>query len=1036
MGLAGGGSLLGSLPRWLIGSRRGGQRKPRKRRQRRGAQTQPSRNPFPTMLLRILATTGALAVARGDDGHGYADDKVTPSSSAQLAALQEQLQQALDQQATLSDQQAALTDAMQPLLNWANIIAPHDTGCDLDHYTSIISLCGAEASTAEADSVPDADMTAASRTDTGCDCMDTWYFDGGRYHGCQITNQPPKSHFHHSPWCVVGSGCTGAHPGPWGAWDYCKVSTNWTNNEWGVDEKNRNDYFSQKSFGGHAPVDPWLMEPQALFLSTHYHSVSDPMELYCSDDTCNLMLNKLVGGCKDTEDTVMQEVVGLVGSDRLKCDNVTRAPPPPPPGARTYEITVMLHASADMNTQAVMQVVMTLLSCEEKDIQDFKPTGVAGTYSFTLVTYSLHKATIQTDLSPIGDVDITTIYGYDMTDEGPADGDIEDKDGPDPAVLNPNTDYNSLLIMFAFSTIGTLAALSFCGVVGKVRKFARPDSEEYEMYGESMMKYQRYAQPLSPLGTPEDAHQQGTQQWMPQYAGHHGSEDGGWEQHGSEPVMSWDSPSRYLTESDDGSGTPEHEDGFDDADPFGLGGEKMVDAHDPGSMSHSWVGSGDGTSLGDDVAAVMDTAGGSHNYTTDSDHDQSDMDGYSSSNAGTPETMAVAHPVDSKEAQYTAAPVVMAEADRVAMLERQLADAQGQLRDSLRRQDEIVRMKSGMDGAAGGYKPPGQVKVEVYYDGGAAAAQPQPQHAGMRRPPVSSHPAPMTWLGNASESQGGASGLQVVGPRFERGAAPSAPEPNQPPPAGAISVKVEQGPVSGKRPAPATSEDGTAQRPFTCKFPGCTYAASQRRYMSEHERVHSGARPYRCPWEGCNYASSGSGHMSRHVRVHTGDRPYKCDEPGCGYEASQSGHLRTHMRKHTGERPFPCPAEGCDYAASRSGHLTRHMKVHQRGGRGRGRGRPSKKALAAEAEERARMEQEELMLLQQQQQQQQQQGAAAAQPHPPAVSPPLGQEQLPARTEPAVAVPAATLSTVVGAAGSSFAQQAALVAYDRTTSDL
>ena len=141
-------------------------------------------------------------------------------------------------------------------------------------------------------------------------------------------------------------------------------------------------------------------------------------------------------------------------------------------------------------------------------------------------------------------------------------------------------------------------------------------------------------------------------------------------------------------------------------------------------------------------------------------------------------------------------------------------------------------------------------------------------------------------------------------------------------------------------------------RPFHCTIPGCTYAATQPRYLYDHDRaVHSGARPYRCPWEGCGYASSGSGHLSRHIRVHTGERPYKCQQPGCNYTASQSAHLHTHLRKHTGERPYQCSVDGCDYAAARSGHLTRHMKTHVLGqpGRGRGRGRPPKSAAAKAA---------------------------------------------------------------------------------------
>jgi hypothetical protein len=157
-----------------------------------------------------------------------------------------------------------------------------------------------------------------------------------------------------------------------------------------------------------------------------------------------------------------------------------------------------------------------------------------------------------------------------------------------------------------------------------------------------------------------------------------------------------------------------------------------------------------------------------------------------------------------------------------------------------------------------------------------------------------------------------------------------APEPSRPtgPP-----LKSAGGTVNKKRRAPngvlavARPGDGKS-RPFRCSYEGCGYAAAKRRYLLEHERVHSGERPYKCTWPGCSYAASGQGHISRHKRTHTGDRPYPCKYPGCTYQASQSGHLRTHMRTHTGERPFRCPIGGCNYAAGRKGHLDRHMRVH------------------------------------------------------------------------------------------------------------
>ena len=158
----------------------------------------------------LVAAAGAAASEKSEGGQ--------PSNS-QLAELQDQLQHAIDQQGQLSDQQAALTDALAPLLTWANNIAPQNTGCDLDHYTSIISLCGAEGSE-KADLDAQGEATV-SETDSGCECMDTWYYDGTRYTGCQVTEPPPGSKMHFPPWCVVSGGCTNAHPGPWGAWGHC-----------------------------------------------------------------------------------------------------------------------------------------------------------------------------------------------------------------------------------------------------------------------------------------------------------------------------------------------------------------------------------------------------------------------------------------------------------------------------------------------------------------------------------------------------------------------------------------------------------------------------------------------------------------------------------------------------------------------------------------------------------------------------------------------------------------------------------------------
>lgn len=109
-----------------------------------------------------------------------------------------------------------------------------------------------------------------------------------------------------------------------------------------------------------------------------------------------------------------------------------------------------------------------------------------------------------------------------------------------------------------------------------------------------------------------------------------------------------------------------------------------------------------------------------------------------------------------------------------------------------------------------------------------------------------------------------------------------APEPKRP----AVPPLKPAATINKKKPsksAIAAARPGKL-RPFRCTYQGCGYAAAKRRYLLEHERVHSGERPYKCTWPGCSYAASGQGHISRHKRTHTGDRPYPCEFPGCAYQ--------------------------------------------------------------------------------------------------------------------------------------------------------
>ena len=864
--------------------------------------------------------------------------------SSTLSDLQEQLQQALDQQAQLSEQQTALAQDMQPLLTWVNTMASHSTpGCDLDHWTAISALCNTDAG---APAAPLQSEDAPATTDAGCSCLDTWYYAGQSWHGCQITDDVAKgSHWTHPPWCVVSSGCTNAHPGPYGSWDYCTETTGWLATQDGESWKEFWDAHQGETFAGTTQkLDSWLMEPQALFSSRHGHSLATgpALDEMCKVPTCRYAVTRFKDACHSTRDTVMQELMGLV-QQSTQCANVTSSSPPPPaPGSRTYQITLLMAQHNELPADAMVQVVATLLGCETSDIHNFRPTDKPDTFAFTLVTYTLYRSTVISSLAPIGDIDIVTQYGYDMTDGEQGD------DGLDPSVPpsgqspppRETPGMSTFLIMCGFSAFGTLVAISFCGVVGKVRGFAQVD-ESFEMSGGApLLKHQRYDQPLPPAAPATYAAQPPAPPpaWNgggPGMAGGAGplQSDYGWEETWSagEPAMSWDSPSHSSgtdsTESDNdydgapggGGGTPEYGGYAQHREPWASADGMLTAAtHAPPPLAAAAqavpTGALDESVEGGAAAKTIST-------TPDS---------------GPP----VAQHVDVVAELAASDP-----SQRVAMLEAQLAEAQRQLMYQAQRQTEIAAMQAMNDDK--------QVKVEVYYGGGGAgagggAAGP-PVGLGYRRPAVTEEPAAMPWLG------GEAASLPLHHPP---------PEPMQPPPqvpSMPVPAQVKAEPGSSTTPdgapaaKPALIKSDDPARPYKCQHPGCTYAAAQKRYLSEHERVHSGSRPYKCTWPGCNYAASGSGHMSRHMRVHTGERPYECKEPGCNYRASQSGHLRTHMRKHTGERPFACPVEGCGYSASRSGHLTRHMKVHERGGSRRGRGRPSRKTLAEEA---ARREQE------------------------------------------------------------------------------
>ena len=78
--------------------------------------------------------------------------------------------------------------------------------------------------------------------------------------------------------------------------------------------------------------------------------------------------------------------------------------------------------------------------------------------------------------------------------------------------------------------------------------------------------------------------------------------------------------------------------------------------------------------------------------------------------------------------------------------------------------------------------------------------------------------------------------------------------------------------------------------------------AQREQAMREQDRAGLELRPFTCTWPGCSYAATTQQNLDTHYRKHTGERPHKCTWLGCSYAAATKQQLETHYRKHTGEK--------------------------------------------------------------------------------------------------------------------------------------
>ena len=82
-----------------------------------------------------------------------------------------------------------------------------------------------------------------------------------------------------------------------------------------------------------------------------------------------------------------------------------------------------------------------------------------------------------------------------------------------------------------------------------------------------------------------------------------------------------------------------------------------------------------------------------------------------------------------------------------------------------------------------------------------------------------------------------------------------------------------------------------------CIHPGCKETFRFTATLYGHIRRHSDNN--RCPY--CGSVWEGLGALVFHVRSHTQNKPYTCPFPDCNYAGTQKGNLKTHLESETHE---------------------------------------------------------------------------------------------------------------------------------------
>ncbi|EHK17522.1 uncharacterized protein TRIVIDRAFT_160083, partial [Trichoderma virens Gv29-8] len=91
--------------------------------------------------------------------------------------------------------------------------------------------------------------------------------------------------------------------------------------------------------------------------------------------------------------------------------------------------------------------------------------------------------------------------------------------------------------------------------------------------------------------------------------------------------------------------------------------------------------------------------------------------------------------------------------------------------------------------------------------------------------------------------------------------------------------------------------------------------------LDQHMRVHTGEKPWKCKFPGCSHAFKQQSALTMHERTHTGYKPLTCDI--CGKSFGESSNLSKHRRTHNARGGHSCPL--CNKDFNRLDQLRRHL---------------------------------------------------------------------------------------------------------------